>query len=179
MQNFARGVIGHLFYSSLKSDISFPPFPLFSPIIRQRKKYWYNLILLYFFFIIYFCCIFKCLTYPYTHPTLGLLYLQFPLPRMFFLQLSTGFPPSLHSEFAQMPHYQGHCLGYSKWNCIHPPPSLFLSSCCATHLMVCFFVQQNIISLYGLDVLCPSRIHMLKPTAQCDGVRRWGPLGGG
>ena len=39
MQNFARGVIGHLFYSSLKSDISFPPFPLFSPIIRQRKKY--------------------------------------------------------------------------------------------------------------------------------------------
>ena len=128
---------------------------------------------------LYFCCIFKCLTYPYTHPTLGLLYLQFPLPRMFFLQLSTGFPPSLYSEFAQMPHYQGHCLGYSKWNCIHPPPSLFLSSCCATHLMVCFFVQQNIISLYGLDVLCPSRIHMLKPTAQCDGVRRWGPLGGG
>ena len=127
---------------------------------------------------LYFCYIFKCFAYPYTHPTLGLLYLLFPLPRMFFLQLSTQFPPSLHSEFAQMSHYQGHCLDYSKWNCTHPPPNLFLSSC-ATYLMVCFFVPQNVISRYGLDVLCPSRIHMLKATAQCDGVRRWGPLGGG
>ena len=27
------------------------------------------------------------------------------------------------------------------------------------------------------ECLCPLKIHMLKPNRQCDGIKRWGPLG--
>lgn len=127
----------------------------------------YSLLLLYF----------KISNLSIHSPTSGPLHLLFPLPRMSFHQIPTWFPPSFQFRICSNVTLS-EIFALSTLNEIAPV------------LLQVSFYPFAILHIWWL--LCPtkcklllwskcwrpSRIHMLKPTAQCDGIRKQRALGG-